>query len=125
MQGYLLKKKKNNKKIKSREIVRDVKEITPENKGERWEREVLPLDFFSFVKWSKNCPEGERNRAAYNAILKKFNVLKCFKCEKEIRFLQYFEHHVEWCGRQVSNQLIENLYTEDIQLRCSFWWLMF
>jgi hypothetical protein len=56
---------------------------------------------FGTFQYSANCPEGKDDRASVRQILKLRRVLYCPKCDKELRNVQYYFKHFEWCGREV------------------------
>nr|XP_022326317.1 uncharacterized protein LOC111126165 [Crassostrea virginica]XP_022326325.1 uncharacterized protein LOC111126165 [Crassostrea virginica]XP_022326335.1 uncharacterized protein LOC111126165 [Crassostrea virginica] len=50
--------------------------------------------------YSADCPEGKEDRASVRQIFKIRSVLHCPKCDKELRNVQYYFKHLEWCGRE-------------------------
>lgn len=56
---------------------------------------------FLYLQYSAKCPEGKDDRTAVKQILKIRKVLYCPKCDKELRNIQYYYKHYEWCGREV------------------------
>ncbi|XP_048727420.2 uncharacterized protein LOC125645688 isoform X2 [Ostrea edulis] len=50
--------------------------------------------------YSPDCPEGNDDRSSVRQILKIKKVLYCPKCDKELRNIQYYFKHFEWCGRE-------------------------
>lgn len=52
------------------------------------------------VLWTKECPMGSTDNKALKFIMKKMGKLNCPKCGKEVRNFQYYNFHIEWCGRE-------------------------
>ncbi|KAL4218051.1 hypothetical protein ACF0H5_022789 [Mactra antiquata] len=52
------------------------------------------------VWWESKSPQGLTNYAALVKVLGIRKYLNCPKCQKRLNFVQYFQKHVEWCGRE-------------------------
>ncbi|GAB1610646.1 uncharacterized protein LOC115223707 [Argonauta hians] len=50
--------------------------------------------------WTKDCPEGSADNKSLKNIMKKLGKLNCPQCGKEVRNFQYYQFHIEWCGRE-------------------------
>ncbi|CAI9739744.1 general transcription factor 3C polypeptide 2-like isoform X2 [Octopus vulgaris] len=51
-------------------------------------------------EWTKDCPEGNADNKSLKNIMKKLGKLNCPQCGKEVRNFQYYQFHIEWCGRE-------------------------
>ncbi|KAJ8311850.1 hypothetical protein KUTeg_010596 [Tegillarca granosa] len=67
-----------------------------------WDKAKLKLHMMKThcAVWSSDCPEGKSDNAALKIILKRLGKIPCPKCGKEIKWIQYYRKHEEWCGRE-------------------------